>query len=165
MNAENKQASNTHTPCSHLLTDLVNCGVENNTRVITLSHEYHTKEAVVCFGLFLPRIPCHPVSLPWLSTLPDKSTSLHKPSLFRPSPYSCKVKTYDSNISLLCRASVDMMVPRGRRGGETASVMRMVAPHWCIVLYNVCVCAPWLRGHLHDNNFCMLLGWGGRLLL
>ena len=47
MNAENKQASNIHTPCSHLLTDLVNCGVENNTRVITLSHEYHTKEAVV----------------------------------------------------------------------------------------------------------------------
>ena len=101
----------------------------------------------------------------------DKSTPLHKPSLFNLSLYSC----YKTSLQLLgkdlllpylflCRASVDVMVPRGRRGGETASVMRMVAPHWCMCYTMlVCVCAPRLRGRLHDNNLYIQLGCGGRL--
>ena len=42
-------------------------------------------------------------------------------------------------ISFFCRAGIDEVVSR-RQGGETASMMRMVAPHLCSVLYNVCVC-------------------------
>ena len=57
----------------HRFTDLVNCGVKDNARVITLSHEHNTKGAVAYFGPFPPPrvswVPRHPLSLPWLSTL------------------------------------------------------------------------------------------------
>ena len=146
----------------HRFTDLVNCGVKDNARVITLSHEHHTKGS----GRLLRSFPSSlcilstpsPPLPPMIVHSTDKSTPLHKPSLLNLSLCSC----YKTSLQLLgkdlllqylflCRASVDVMVPRGRRGGETASMMRMVAPHWCIVLYSVCVStltegpSPWQR--------------------
>ena len=63
----------------------------------------------------------HYINLPCLNLLP---TVVKKP---------LSLQLLDENLLLqylfLCRASVDVMVPRARRGGETASMMRMVAPH------------------------------------
>ena len=109
---------------------------KQHTQVNHVSSCFITQGAVVCFSLFPPpRVPITPPSPVTPSPTTDKSTPLHKPSLFKLS-YSCE-KTFpqllDENLLLqylfLCRASVDVVVPRARRGGETASVMRMVAPH------------------------------------
>ena len=67
----------------HRITDLVNCGVEDNAKLITLSHEHHTK-GVVVFSLFppphvpitlsSPGVPCHPVSLLEYPATPSPTT-------------------------------------------------------------------------------------------
>ena len=128
MNTESKQASNSHQ-------------LQDEDCITSCSSLLRSFPSSSCI-LSTPSPPLPPMIVH--ST--DKSPPLHKPSLFNLSLCSC----YKTSLQLLgkdlllqylflCRASVDVMVPRGRRGGETASMMRMVAPHWCIVLYSVCV--------------------------
>ena len=113
---------------------------KQHTQVNHVSSCFITQGAVVCFSLFPPpRVPItlsspvtpspttlqisqlHYINLPCLNLLP---TVVKKP---------LSLQLLDENLLLqylfLCRASVDVMVPRARRGGETASMMRMVAPH------------------------------------
>ena len=124
----------------HRFTDLVNCGSQREWSFTSVF-------SLVCVSCHCTFLLVYPVT-PWLSTL--QISQLHYINLLCLDLSSCKknlLTVVDHNLLLQylfpCRVSIDVMVPRDRQGGETASVMRMVAPHWYIVSQCLCVHLDW----------------------